>query len=345
MKAAARFAFVAALLPLIVWWSLALYLRLQLPGPPWMPAAAAVAYAVGTLALLVLVRPLRRALAVFAAVFAALLFWWSGIEPSNDRDWLPDVAQIPSGDLRGDLLALRNVRNFDYRSETDFVPRYEERTYDLSRLVGIDMFLSYWGSPYIAHTIVSWEFDDGQHLAVSIETRKEKGEEYSALRGFFREYELCYVAADERDVVRLRTDYRGEQVYLYRLAVPVERARAALLDYVQAMNRLAARPQFYNALTDNCTTTIQMHNRHVNPNAAFDWRIVVNGYLDQLMYERGTADRSLPFAELRARSLIDERARAADAASDFSARIREGLPPRPVPRAAPEGSAARPREP
>ncbi len=165
---------------------------------------------------------------------AALLVvaWWSTLQPRNDRNWLPDVAELPTATVEGDQLTIRNVRNFDYRSETDFTPRWEERTYDLSRLRGIDFFLSYWGSPMIAHTIVSWEFDDGQYLAISIETRKEQGESYSAVRGFFKEYEVYYVVADERDVIRLRTNYRGEQVYLYRLKMPPDRARALLLDYV-----------------------------------------------------------------------------------------------------------------
>jgi hypothetical protein len=173
---------------------------------------------------------------------------------------------------------------------------------------------------------MSWEFEDGQQLAISIETRKENGESYSAVRGFFRQYELYYVVADERDVVRLRTNYRGEQVYLYRFRAPAELARAVLLDYLEEVNRLAERPEWYNALTHNCTTTIRHHVQNVAPRNPFSWKILVNGYIDELGYSRGTIDTSLPFAELRARSNITEAAKAADQDPDFSARIRKGLP-------------------
>jgi hypothetical protein len=255
-----------------------------------------------------------------------VIAWWLAIEPSNDRDWLPEVAHPATASIEGNLVTIRNVRNFDYRSEADFDERWEERTYDLSRLRGADMFLSYWGSPWIAHTIVSWEFDDGQHLAASIETRKERGEAYSAVLGFFRQFELYYVFADERDLVGLRARHRGEDVYLYRLQTPVETARAVLLDYLEEANRLAARPRWYNALTHNCTTTIRLHMKNIAAENPWDWRILVNGRIDELGYERGSIDTSLPFEELRAQSNITERAGAAASAPNFSQQIREGLP-------------------
>jgi Domain of unknown function (DUF4105) len=222
-------------------------------------------------------------------------------------------------------LVLHNVRNFDYRSETDFTPRWETRTYDLAHLTGLDLVMSYWGSPWIAHTILSWTFADGPPLAISIETRRERAETYSALRGFFREYEIYYVAADERDLVRLRTNYRGEEVYLYRLATPPDRG-ALLLDYVKSMNALRDRPAWYNALTDNCTTSIRTHTKAIGGVAAFDWRVVVNGRADQMLYERGALDTRMPFAQLRAACFIDPKAQAADHDPAFSERIREGAP-------------------
>ena len=179
----------------------------------------------------------------------------------------------------------------------------------------------------MAHTIMSWQFEDAPPLAVSIETRKRKGQEYSAVQGFFKQYEIIYVVADERDVVRLRTNYRDEQVYLYRLNAPVGLAQALLMDYVAGINALVEHPQFYNALTDNCTTSIRHHATHINPNAPpFDWRMIVNGYGDRLFYERGNVDTRLPFEELRERSLINAKAKIADQDPDFSQRIREGLP-------------------
>ncbi|HZR82959.1 MAG TPA: DUF4105 domain-containing protein [Candidatus Binatia bacterium] len=310
----------------------ALALHFAGPRPASLANALAGAWVVVAVAIFALVRPPRRALVAFAVAFAALLVWWSTVRPSNDRDWYPDVARLPRGEVHGDIVTIENVRNFDYRSETDYTPHWETRTLDLSKLEGLDLFLSYWGSPAIAHTILSWSFSDGQHLAISIETRKERGEEYSAIAGFFRQYELYYVVADERDLVGLRTNQRGEGVYLYLLRTPRERARRMLLDYVAGMNELAREPSFYNAATQNCTTTIRTHVIQIGVAMPWDWRILVNGYIDQLLYEQGVIDTSRPFGEVRERSLINPRAKADGGSPNFSARIREGLtrpPPRP----------------
>lgn len=319
-------AVLAALLAL-VWGALALHYA----APPTLATVLPLVWLIAGVVLLLRLRPVWRALAAVGLGFALLLVWWSAIAARNDRDWQDDVARPPTGELQGDLLTLHNVRNFDYRSETDFTPRWETRTYDLSQLTGLDLFMSYWGSPMIAHTIMSWQFADGQHLAVSIETRKERGETYSAVAGFFKQYELYYVAADERDVIRVRTNHRSENVYLYRLRVPLDRARAILLDYVESMNALAAEPDWYNAATHNCTTTIRTHVQRIGGAQPWDWRLLVNGHADEMLYERGTIDTSLPFAELRTRSLIDPRALAAETDPAFSARIRDGLP-QPAPR-------------
>jgi len=288
--------------------------------------ALSMAFVVTVIALLVRVRPVWRLWAGFLVLFLLVQLWWFTIEPSNDREWLADVAELPAVTFDGDLVTIRNVRNFQYRSETDFDANWETRTYDLSQLRGFDMFLSYWGSPMIAHTIASWEFADGQHLAVSIETRKEVGAEYSAVLGFFRQFELYYVVADERDVIGVRTNHRGEDVFLYRMKTPVPVARALLVDYLEEMNRLVEKPRWYNALLNNCTTAIRQHQRHVASGRSFDWRIIVNGYIDELGYERDTIDTSLPFDELRRRSDITEKGKAAGNAPDFSRQIRAGLP-------------------
>ena len=317
---------VIALLAL-AWGALALHFA----GPASLASVLPIAWIVLGLALLIRVRPLWRALLLFTAAFAALLLWWSQIAPRNDRDWQADVAHPPTAEVHGDLLTVHNLRNFDYRSENDFTPRWETRTYDLSQLRGLDLFLSYWGSPAIAHTIMSWDFSGGQHLAISIETRKERGETYSAVAGFFKQYELYYVVADERDLVRLRTNFRGEDVYLYRLRTPPAVARSLLLDYVARMDALAETPVFYNAASQNCTTTIRMHTKHIGVAKPWDWRLLVNGYIDQLLYEEQLIDTALPFPELRARSHINDRAKPAVDDPDFSTRIRAGLP-EPAPR-------------
>jgi hypothetical protein len=319
------------LLLLIAWGGGALWID----GPVSRPLAGglAVTFVLASLAILVFVRPFWRAVPVFLVLFVLLYAWWDHIPARNDRAWQPDVAKLPYATFDGDRVTVHNVRNFDYRTEYDYTPRWEERTFDLSKLEGSDLFLSFWGIPGIAHTIMSWDFSDGQHLAVSIETRKEPGESYSTLRGFFRQYELYYVVADERDVVRLRTNYRDphEQVYLYRLRPRPDRGRAVLLQYLHEVNRLAERAAWYNALTHNCTTTIRLNVIAAGVNMPLDWRLVANGHLPEFLYENGVIDTGMPLAELTAKSLINERAEAADHDPEFSARIRGGLPPRPAP--------------
>jgi hypothetical protein len=257
---------------------------------------------------------------------AAAFVWWHRLRPSNTRDWRPEVARLATAMVYGKRVIVRNVRNFSYRSVEDFDERWEERTFDLAKLDGLDIFFIYWGAPLLAHTIVSWSFAGGQHLAISVETRKKKTQKYSALKAFFRQYELIYVVADEADVIKLRTNVRGEQVYLYRLKTTRAGARALLLDFLEAMNDTAARPRWYNALVANCTTIIRQRVIHAGGRVPFSWRIFANAYLPQLLHERGTFDTRLPFAELKSLSHINERARAVAPGEDFSAKIRAGLP-------------------
>lgn len=279
-----------------------------------------------TLTLFARVRPLIKATAAFLLLFGLVLVWWLGLEPSNERDWSPEVAKLPRVTIQGNQVTVENVRNFEYRSETDFTEHWETRSYDLARLRGVDFFMSYWGSPWIAHTIVSWDFGEGEHLAISIETRKEVGESYSAVLGFFRQYELYYVVADERDLIGVRTNHRGELVRRYRLQTPPELDRAVLLDYFEEINHLAEQPRWYNAMTQNCTTTIRHHVQHVAPKNPFNWRVLVNGVLDELGYMRGTIDNRLPFEEVRKRADITARAKSAGSSADFSTQIRLEMP-------------------
>jgi hypothetical protein len=256
--------------------------------------------------------------------------WRFSLRPSNTRDWQPDVARVATAEIRGDRVSVRNVRNFRYRSETDFDEIWEERRLDLTKLDGLDIFVSYWGAPLIAHTIMSWSFADGQHLAISVETRKTKDQEYSTVAGFFRQYELIYIAADERDVAKLRTNIRGEEVYLYRLQTSRQAAKVLLLDYLDTMNALAREPRWYNALMTNCTTAIRQRVIHAGGKMPLSWKLLANAYLPELLYERGSFDTSLPFTKLKALSRINDRALAAGEAGDFSERIRAGLPMPPL---------------
>jgi hypothetical protein len=257
-----------------------------------------------------------------------VLCWWLQITPSNTRNWQEDVSRLPSVDLRGDQVTFHNVRNFEYRSDSDYTPHWESRTYKLSDLRGVDLYLSDWGSPGIVHTIASWDFGPGQHLAISIETRKEIGETYSAIRGFFRQYELYYVVADERDVVGVRAQFRDEKLHLYRLRIPPAAAGAILLSYVESINQLQQEPQWYNALTANCTTSIRLHTKSAGVAKALNWRLFVNKYIDELLYMRESVTTAIPLEELRERSDITAEAKAAASDSKFSEIIRQKLPER-----------------
>lgn len=270
----------------------------------------------------------RRAWGVFLVLFGAVFAaWWALIPPSNNRDWQADVAVLPWADVRGDNVTVHNIRNCEYRTETDYTVRHYDRTFDLAQLRSMDLFLVHWGAPGIAHTMVSFGFSDGSYLCFSIETRKEVGEAYSAVKGFFKQFELTYVVADERDLVRLRTNFRsGEDVYLYRLDVPMDFARKVLLDYLHKLNSLKASPEWYRALGTNCTTGILRHTNRFNPEASFDWRLIANGYLDEMLYERGRLDQTCPFVELKKRSLVNPTAKSVATTEDYSRRIRQGLP-------------------
>jgi len=267
-----------------------------------------------------------RAAGAYWVAFFALLAWFFSLAPSNDRDWQADVATLPYATVAGDIVTMHNIRNFDYRSETDYTPAYYDKSFDVSKLTGVDIIAVYWMGPAVAHIFVSFEFAGSDHLAVSIETRKEKGEEYSTLKGFFRQYELYYVVADERDVIRLRTNYRKdppEDVYVYRAQGPLENGRRLFLDYVRKINSLKEKAEFYNTLTTNCTTNIWMHTLVNVGHLPFSWKILASGYVPQYMYEAGRLDNSVPFAELQKRALVNPRAHGADKAQDFSRRIRE----------------------
>lgn len=319
---------VAAVLVLIagIWGALAL--AIAGPPKPLLRYALAGGFGLATLAALlalVLGRRRRDALLLHLLLFAAAVVWFFSLEPSNQRDWQADVAVLPYAEIEGDFVTVRNIRNFAYRSEFDYTPAYYDKRFDLRQLDGVDLGAVYWMGPAIAHIFLSFSFADGEHLAISIETRKEKGEAYSTLKGFFRQYELYYVVADERDVIRLRTNYRKdppEDVYLYRLAGREQNARNIFLGYMKRINALRARPEFYNTLTTNCTTAI-WHHSQVNPDhLPLSWKILASGYLPEYLYEMGRLDRNVPFDTLRQAAYVNPRAHAADAAADFSRRIR-----------------------
>jgi hypothetical protein len=286
-------------------------------------------FLIAVVAALIFVRPRKLKWAVPPVFFLIVMAWYFSLKPSNDREWALDCDHLAWADIKGDKITLHNVRNFEYgRSDTDFTPHWEDRTYDLQRLRTADLMLVYWGSDAIAHAMVTFDFDDGQYLNISIETRKERGESYSSIQGFFRQYELVYIFADERDALRLRINYRQphEDIYLYRTNVTPEHARAALLSYLDRANDLKEHPEWYNALTTNCATSVLPHARAAGAKGEMSFDILLSGYAARQAYRNGMIDTSLPYEELRRRSRINDVAIALDHDPDFSNKIRAALP-------------------
>jgi hypothetical protein len=309
-----------------VWASLALWFRVSFSEP--MRDAAAGAFALGGLATIaaLFTRARRPALIAFLSAFAAMLAWWSTIHPRAHGDWSPDVARQTTGTIEGDTLTLTDLRDFDWRSETDFTERWTKRSFDLSKLKTLDVFMTHWTGPIIAHPIVSFGFEGGEYIAWSIEVRRLRGAEFSPIADLFRTSPLIIVAADERDVVRLRTNVRKEEVELYRLSASPEVVRSVLVEFVADANALVEIPRFYNSLITNCTTAMVPMVRAAGVSAPLDWRLIVNGFLPEYLYAHGALDTRIPLSELRARADVVERAKAVGDSPDFSRLIRVGVP-------------------
>jgi hypothetical protein len=307
----------------IAWGTLALYYS-NLPsfGVRLCLAAAFAAFAIWALWL-----SRRRHMSLVAfALFLGVLAWWIAIPPSHDRNWRPEVAVMPRAVIDGDRVRLTGVRNFDYRSRSDFTVRYEEREVQLSHLTALDFYVSYFMEGPVGHTFVSFIFDNTPPLSISIETRPEVGEGFAPVASMFKQFELIYVVGEERDLVGVRANHRQEPVYLYRLNTSADDARRLLLVYLERINELADRPEFYHLLTNSCTINIVRYANAAGRVGRIDIRHILNGLADSYLYRSGRIDTTLPFDELRRRSLINEAARAADGASDFSQRIRASLP-------------------
>jgi Domain of unknown function (DUF4105) len=309
-----------------VWGAIALWY--QVPGGQAVKALGVLLWSVFCIAMLVLVCQGRGVVGVlgFSVGFALLLLWWDRLPASNDREWSDDVAQLAAGSVQGNHVVLHNVRNFDWRSLTDYTQRWETRDYDLDHLHSVDMVLSYWSGMAIAHMLVSFGFDDGAYVAFSVEIRREKGEKFSEIGGFFKQFELSVIAADERDVIRLRTNIRGEDDYLYAVQMPTAEMRSLFLAYVQEANSLVQTPRYYNTVTANCTTLVYHMMKRIMGHLPLSYRLLLTGYLPGYVYAVGGLDRRYPLDELRARGRITERARRSDRSATFSADIRRGVP-------------------
>lgn len=308
------------------WGVLAIYLS----DPPASPlrTAAAGAFGVGTVLAFLCLPRRGRTLAGFLLVFAGVAVWWMNIPASNDRPWQRDVAVLPFADIRGDRVTIHNIRNLNYRTETDYDVRYYDKSFDLGRLDSVDLIAVYWMGDAIAHVMVTFGFQDMDFVTFSIETRKEVGEGYSTVNGFFKQYELIFIAGDERDLIRVRTDYRipPEDVYLYRTRMPPETARKLFMEYVGQINSLKQTPQWYNTLTSNCTVDIVRMIRDYGGRATYNWKVLLSGYTPLYAYELGGLDTRIPFEELRRLSYVNPKARALGDDPEFSRKLRQGLP-------------------
>lgn len=258
-----------------------------------------------------------------------LIVPWAGCaslfdRPSNLRDWSPDQALLPYAEIDGDLVHVHNIRNCRYLTADIYTVDYYDKTFDLRKLRTVDfLIVPFRGMPSLAHTMLSFGFEDGEYLAVSVEIRREKGETYGPLKGILNQFELMYVVADEQDVVKLRTNYRGDDVYLYRARATPEQARMLFVDVMQRVNQLMVQPEFYNTLTNNCTTNIARHINHVSPGKVpYGPRLLLTGHSDRLAYDLGLLETTLPFEEARRRANISPLARQYATAPDFSERIR-----------------------
>ncbi len=266
------------------------------------------------------------AVGIFVPAFLGLIFWWHRITPSNDLTWADDVSCISSGTIAGNLVTVRNVRNFEWRTEKDYTQRWETRSYDLTRLSSVDMVISHWSGWAIAHMLVSFGFEDGEHVAFSVEVRRLKNSAYSEIGGFFKNYGLSIIAADERDVIRVRTNVRGEDDYLYRIRMPHGAMRSLFLGYVEQASQLVDKPRFYNTITVNCTTLVYHMMKGIVGYLPWSYRLLLTGYLPAYVYQVGGLDQRFTLKELRALGRITERAKQSANSASFSEDIRRGIP-------------------
>lgn len=307
---------------LIAWGTLAIYYS-NLPSP-WERIALAIVFALFAVVVLWVSRQVR----LFIGVFAAVVVWWICIRPSQYRPWRPEVAVLPKAIIDGNHVTLTDYRNFIYRSRDDFDIHYKTREIDISHAVSMDLYISYWKIGPVAHTFVSFNFDDNTPpVCISIETRPEIGEGFNPLASMFKQFELIYIVGDERDIVRVRTDYRDEDVFLYHIRATPEAVQRLFRIYLKRVNELADHAEWYHLLSNNCTLNILRYARAAgSQHSRFDHRYFLNGLLDRFIYGAGVVDTSLGFEELRRRSHINDAAHDADNAEDFSARIRASLP-------------------
>jgi hypothetical protein len=310
----------------VLWATLVIHYS-NLPWP-WARTALAVAFAGFSVWALWLNRT-PRIRWTFVALFAGVIAWYASIPPSHDRPWRPEVAVMPRAFIDGDRVRFTGFRNFNFRSRDDFDIRYEERAVSIDHLTDVDLYISYWMPGPVAHTFVSFRFDNAPPICISIETRPEVGEGFAPVASMFKQFELIYVVGEERDLVRVRTNYRDEEVFLYPIRMSTDKARELFRIYCDRINELADTPEFYHLLKNSCTVNIVRYANAAGRVGSVDIRHYLNGWIDRYLYSVGAIDTSLPFEELRRRSDITATSKQAKDDADYWTVIRAGLPPVP----------------
>ena len=310
---------------LSAWAMAALYFDFSRAGQEWLLPAI---YAVGLTLILTIVRNRVFRIAACLTGFLIVLICWLSLKPSNDHDWQRNLSHTPWAEISGDRVTIHNFRHCYYRKEADFSCDWLTKEVFLSQVRGVDFFVDYWSSPWIAHPIISFQFGDNDYVAASIEARYQTGQGYSAMRSFFRQFTIIYVLASERDLIRLRTNYRsGEKVYLFHTTASPQWSRELFLQYLRQANRLRDDARWFNAITNNCTTGIFANmaaTGHMPAGSSrYSWWVLLNGRAPEMLYRGGFFAGKLPFSELKAQAYINPVANAVNDAADFSQRIRE----------------------
>lgn len=306
----------------VVWGALALWYRA--PEPAVLQVTLGVGFAaLGLRALMTPPGPARRRWGLaYLLTFGILLIWWNSLTPATSDDWSPEVARQVTGVIEGDVLTLTNARAFEWQSETEATEIWQTQTYDLTQLESADLFMSYWAGPAMAHLMISFGFADGRYLTWSYEVRRSRDETFSPLADFFKSNPLSLVAGREGDIVGLRSNIQLSEVYRYRLQGTPERARILLEGYVASANALSETPRFFHSLFTNCSRAVVSLARHLGADLPLDWRVLVNGYFPEYLYEIGALDSAVPFETLRESGNITTRARDHGLGPGFSAAIR-----------------------
>lgn len=313
-----------AMLMMTIWSALAIHF----PTLPCQLLRTIIAWAflIGFAGAFACVPNRRRTALCLLGAFVVVLVWWLTISPTHDRDWNPLVAVLPDVTVEGDLVKIRNIRNFEYRAAKDFTPRYYDKTFDLGKIQTLDFMICYWGDGRAtAHSMLSFGFSDGEYLCVSVEARTDRGEPYAGVGGLFRKHELIYVLGDELDLIRSRTHFRGERVHLYPTASPPKDVRTLFLEIVKRVNEIKKAPEFYNTITHNCTTTLAASGRKILPPNPFDYRLLLNGYADEMAYDQGWIATKDSFEATRKRHFINQYVEGVTETANYSRLIRPHL--------------------